>query len=130
VADYIAAYVVYFLIVLPFHYIHPRRLKWFFDVKWILCLPAMFGMLIWACQLPGDALSTTLYKQGNTIGGSAYSWVFLSGLNVSVKLNFWSAHESDADSIQSMLGNYGSKYICLPTLSVGPFLTSLSSYGC
>ncbi|KAL5119248.1 hypothetical protein ACEQ8H_002735 [Pleosporales sp. CAS-2024a] len=32
------AYVIYFLITLPFHYIHPRYLKWFFDIKTISML--------------------------------------------------------------------------------------------
>ncbi|KAL1591489.1 hypothetical protein SLS60_011881 [Paraconiothyrium brasiliense] len=32
------SYVVYFLITLPFHWIHPRYLKWFFDIKTISML--------------------------------------------------------------------------------------------
>ena len=81
-ADHVTAYILYFLIVLPFHYIHPTKLRWFFDIKTIVCLPAMFGMLIWACRLPGDVMQTTLIKQGNTVSGSSYTWVFLSGFNV------------------------------------------------
>ncbi|KAF2770533.1 NCS1 nucleoside transporter family [Teratosphaeria nubilosa] len=75
------AYIVYFLIVLPFHVVHPRRLRLFFDAKVILCLPAMFGMLIWACRLEGNALRTPLMLRGSTVSGSAYSWAFLQGLN-------------------------------------------------
>ncbi|KAI7367170.1 hypothetical protein KC354_g3629 [Hortaea werneckii] len=82
------AYVIYFLIVLPFHYIHPRKLRWFFSIKALLCIPAMIGMLIWACQKPGDVMKTSLYLRGSRLGGSAYSWAFLSGMN-------------------SMIGNYG-----------------------
>ncbi|RMZ08217.1 hypothetical protein D0864_01795 [Hortaea werneckii] len=82
------AYVIYFLIVLPFHYIHPRKLRWFFSIKALLCIPAMVGMLIWACQEPGDVRKTSLYLRGSSLGGSAYSWAFLSGMN-------------------SMIGNYG-----------------------
>ncbi|KAI6846652.1 uridine permease-like protein Fui1 [Hortaea werneckii] len=82
------AYVIYFLIVLPFHYIHPRKLRWFFSIKALLCIPAMVGMLIWACQEPGDVMKTSLYLRGSSLGGSAYSWAFLSGMN-------------------SMIGNYG-----------------------
>jgi NCS1 family nucleobase:cation symporter-1 len=80
----ISAYVIYFLIVLPFHWIHPRRLSWFFNVKALLCIPAIIGMLVWACKETGGGMNTTLIKTGNTISGSAYSWAFLSGMNVGV----------------------------------------------
>lgn len=76
------AYVIYFLIVLPFHWIHPRRLSWFFNVKALLCIPAIIGMLAWACKETGGGMNTTLIKTGNKISGSAYSWAFLSGMNV------------------------------------------------
>lgn len=79
---------IYFVIVLPFHYIHPRKLRWFFNLKVVLCIPAIVGMLVWACQEPEDVLKTSLYLRGNAISGSTYSWAFLSGLN-------------------SMIGNYG-----------------------
>ncbi|RDW60612.1 NCS1 nucleoside transporter family protein-3 [Coleophoma cylindrospora] len=82
------AYIIYFLIVLPFHYIHPRHLRWFFDVKTIICVPAIFGMLGWACHVSNGGLHTTLMKKDTTLHGSKYAWAFLSGLN-------------------SMLGNYG-----------------------
>lgn len=83
------AYVIYFLCVLPFHYIHPRKLTWFFHAKAILCLPAIFGMLVWACRATGGGgLHTSLLQRGSTISGSQYGWAFMSALN-------------------SMLGNYG-----------------------
>ncbi|TLD35488.1 NCS1 nucleoside transporter family [Venturia nashicola] len=82
------AYVVYFIIVLPFHYIHPRYLKWFFDAKTVICLPAVFALLGWACHVSGGGLHSTLMEQKTSLAGSAYSWAFLNGLN-------------------SMLGNYG-----------------------
>ncbi|KAK5121363.1 hypothetical protein LTR85_005529 [Meristemomyces frigidus] len=82
------AYVIFFLIVLPFHWIHPRNLRLFFSMKALLCLPAIFGMLIWACRESNGGLHTTLIRSGSTISGSAWSWAFLNGLN-------------------AMLGNYG-----------------------
>jgi hypothetical protein len=39
-------------------------------------------MLIWACKETGGGMNTTLIKTGNKISGSAYSWAFLSGMNV------------------------------------------------
>jgi hypothetical protein len=41
-------------------------------------------MLVWACKETGGGMNTTLIKTGNTISGSAYSWAFLSGMNVGI----------------------------------------------
>lgn len=82
------AYIIYFLIVLPFHWIHPQKLRWFFTCKSILCPPAIFGMLAWACSATNGGLNTPIYHQGNVVSGSAYAWAFMNGLN-------------------AMLGNYG-----------------------
>ncbi|KAF1347180.1 permease for cytosine/purines, uracil, thiamine, allantoin-domain-containing protein [Delphinella strobiligena] len=82
------AYIIYFIIILPFHYIHPRDLRWFFTFKSILCPPAIFGMLAWACSATNGGLHTPIFHQGDTVTGSAYAWAFLNGPN-------------------AMLGNYG-----------------------
>ncbi|KAL3472723.1 hypothetical protein BJX99DRAFT_272757 [Aspergillus californicus] len=82
------AYIVYFLIVLPFHWIHPRELRYFFSVKAILCPPAILGMIIWACTATNGGLHTPVFSEGTTLSGSAYAWAFMNGLN-------------------AMLGNYG-----------------------
>ncbi|GAB7355491.1 hypothetical protein MBLNU459_g5986t1 [Dothideomycetes sp. NU459] len=82
------AYILYFLIVLPFHYIHPRKMRWFFTFKSILCPPAIFGMLAWACSATDGGLHTPIFREGSTVTGSAYAWAFLNGMN-------------------AMLGNYG-----------------------
>ena len=45
-------YFIYFVVILPFHWIHPRNLRWFFALKSsLLCLPAIPGIVIWACVL-------------------------------------------------------------------------------
>lgn len=75
------AYVLYFLIILPFHYIHPRNLRWFMTLKSVLCPPAVLGMLIWACRATNGGLHTPIFYQGNTVTGSAYAWAFLNGYN-------------------------------------------------
>lgn len=82
------AYIVYFIIILPFHYIHPEKMRWFFACKSILCPPAIFGMLAWACSATDGGLNTPVFHRGNTVTGSAYAWAFMNGLN-------------------AMLGNYG-----------------------
>ncbi|KAH8896944.1 NCS1 nucleoside transporter family [Thozetella sp. PMI_491] len=82
------AYILYFLFVLPFHYIHPRKLRWFFAIKAAICIPAVIGMLIWACTSTGGGLNNVVFERGNTVTGSKLGWVFMHGLN-------------------AMLGNYG-----------------------
>lgn len=77
------AYVVYFLITLPFHWIHPRYLKWFFDIKTIVCLPGIFALLGWVCHISDGGLHTTLFLQRTSLRGAQYSWAFLGALNVS-----------------------------------------------
>lgn len=82
------AYIIYFILVLPFHWIHPRRLRWFFVLKSFMCLPAIFGMLIWACVTTGNGVDNPVFHRGNTVEGSALGWAFMKGLN-------------------AMMGNYG-----------------------
>ncbi|KAI1339803.1 cytosine-purine permease [Xylariaceae sp. FL0016] len=82
------SYLIYFLFVLPFHWIHPRRLRWFFAVKSAICLPAIFGMLIWACVHTHGGTNNEVFRRGNTLQGAELGWAFMSGLN-------------------AMLGNYG-----------------------
>ncbi|KAF2084926.1 cytosine-purine permease [Saccharata proteae CBS 121410] len=84
------SYVIYFIVVLPFHWIHPRNLKLFFTIKSCLCLPAVLGMVIWACTADGSGggVDNEIFHRGNTVSGSALGWAFMSGLN-------------------TMLGNYG-----------------------
>ncbi|KAK8066202.1 cytosine-purine permease [Apiospora hydei] len=55
----------------------------------IVCLPAIFGMLIWACVATGGAgTENPVFRRGNTISGNELGWAFMSGLN-------------------AMMGNYG-----------------------
>ncbi|EPE02704.1 cytosine-purine permease [Ophiostoma piceae UAMH 11346] len=82
------SYIIYFLFVLPFHWIHPRRLRWFFAIKSLLCLPAIFGILIWACVTTGNGVDNPVFHRGSILHGSELGWAFMSGLN-------------------AMLGNYG-----------------------
>ncbi|KAF2635708.1 cytosine-purine permease [Massarina eburnea CBS 473.64] len=82
------AYLLYFLFCLPFHWIHPRNLRWFFAIKSLVCIPAIFGMLIWACVRTGGGLDNPVFHRGNTLEGSALGWAFMKGLS-------------------AMLGNYG-----------------------
>lgn len=81
-------YIIYFVIAMPFHWIHPRNLRWFFIIKSVLSMAGVMGMLIWACTTTGNGLDNAVFHRGSTIGGSELGWAFMAGLN-------------------AMLGNYG-----------------------
>ncbi|KAK8211842.1 cytosine-purine permease, partial [Phyllosticta capitalensis] len=81
-------YFIYFVVILPFHWIHPRNLRWFFALKSLLCLPAILGMVIWACTNTGGGTNNPVFNRGNTSTGRTLGWTFMSGMN-------------------AMMGNYG-----------------------
>jgi len=74
------------MLILPFHYIHPRKMRWFFTFKSVLCPFAIFGMLAWACGATNGGLHTPVFQIRDTVGGTAYTWAFMNGLNVSCPL--------------------------------------------
>ncbi|KAK7510883.1 cytosine-purine permease [Phyllosticta citriasiana] len=82
------SYLIYFVVILPFHCIHPRNLRWFFALKSLLPLPAILGMVIWACTNTGGGTDNPVFNRGNTSKGAALGWIFMSGMN-------------------AMMGNYG-----------------------
>ncbi|KAI9733897.1 MAG: hypothetical protein M1834_002552 [Cirrosporium novae-zelandiae] len=78
------AYIIYFVIVLPFHWIHPRNLRWFMTAKAVVCPPAVLGMLGWACNATGGGLDTPIFRRGNQLSGSALGWAFMNGFNAMI----------------------------------------------
>ncbi|KAK7543206.1 NCS1 nucleoside transporter family [Phyllosticta citricarpa] len=82
------SYFIYFVVILPFHWIHPRDLRWFFALQSLLLLPAILGMVIWACKNTGGGTDNPVFNRGNTSKGAALGWTFMSGMN-------------------AMMGNYG-----------------------
>ena len=71
------SFFLFWLIQLPFLYMHPNNLRWLFMVKSVIVPIAWIAILVWAFVATegGD-----LFDQKPLIEGSAYSWAFLSSL--------------------------------------------------
>ncbi|KAK9461358.1 permease for cytosine/purines, uracil, thiamine, allantoin-domain-containing protein [Lipomyces oligophaga] len=72
------AYAIYFVTIMPLHYIPIHRIRFLFTVKAITTPIIGFGIMGWtihACRGKGD-----LWGGSNTYSGSALGWVFMSGV--------------------------------------------------
>lgn len=77
--QFMTAYVIYFLMCLPLHYVGVQRLKWLFLVKAITTPIACFALLGWMVAKVGVG-ENSLFDQGNTIHGSELGWTFMNSL--------------------------------------------------
>ncbi|KAK9383803.1 permease for cytosine/purines, uracil, thiamine, allantoin-domain-containing protein [Kockiozyma suomiensis] len=73
------SYFIYWLSILPLHYVPISRIKWMFWVKSITLPIAGFGILGWTIKNAG-AGNNSLWNEGNAVHGSAFSWLFMQGL--------------------------------------------------
>jgi len=71
------SFFLFWLIQIPFLYMHPNNLRWLFMVKSVIVPIAWIAILVWAF-VSTDSLE--VFNQKPTIHGSAYSWAFLSSL--------------------------------------------------
>lgn len=78
----IICYFIYFLLCLPFHFIPPKNIRWFFTIKSTVTPIAGLAIMIWLIK-DANAITakTSLFKKGSTIQGSQLRWAFMSGLN-------------------------------------------------
>ncbi|CAI7649615.1 unnamed protein product [Penicillium glandicola] len=73
------AFFIFWLIQVPFLYMHPNKLRWLFTIKSVLVPIAWIAILIWAfvtVKGGGGVFS----KQAPTVSGSKYSWLFLANM--------------------------------------------------
>ncbi|KAK9238557.1 permease for cytosine/purines, uracil, thiamine, allantoin-domain-containing protein [Lipomyces kononenkoae] len=77
------AYVVYFILILPMHYIPMRHLKWLFTIKSITTPIVGFAIMGWVIHTVGIS-NTSLWNQQTTLHGSKLAWTFLSGLYANI----------------------------------------------
>ncbi|KAF2465225.1 uracil permease [Lindgomyces ingoldianus] len=84
---------LFWLIQIPFLYMHPNNLRWLFMVKSVIVPIAWVAILIWAFVATEGG---SLFDQKATIHGSAYSWAFLSSLT-SVIGNYATLSVNQAD---------------------------------
>lgn len=76
------AYVIYFIISLPFHYISQERVQWMYAVKTLVLPGALFAMLGWGLAASTDRHA--LWYDDNQVHNSAFSWVFVSSVTSSI----------------------------------------------
>ncbi|KAK9246677.1 permease for cytosine/purines, uracil, thiamine, allantoin-domain-containing protein [Lipomyces tetrasporus] len=81
--QFMTAYVVYFVIVLPMHLIPMHRLKWLFLVKAITTPIVGFAIIGWVIHTVGVS-QTSLWTQKTTLHGSTLAWTFLNGLYANI----------------------------------------------
>ncbi|KAK9472083.1 permease for cytosine/purines, uracil, thiamine, allantoin-domain-containing protein [Dipodascopsis tothii] len=77
--QFMTAYVIYFLLCLPLHYVGVHKLRWFFIFKAITTPIVSFALMGWTIKEVGVS-NTSLFTSGNTIHGSALSWQFLASM--------------------------------------------------
>ncbi|KAK7203303.1 permease for cytosine/purines, uracil, thiamine, allantoin-domain-containing protein [Myxozyma melibiosi] len=77
--QFMTAYVIYFVMCLPLHYVGVQRLKWLFLVKAIATPIACFALLGWTVAKVGVG-KDSLFNQGNTVHGSTLAWAFMRSL--------------------------------------------------
>ncbi|MCJ1313003.1 hypothetical protein MMC25_006679 [Agyrium rufum] len=88
------SFFLFFLIQLPFLYMHPNNLRWLFMAKSIIVPIAWIAILIWAFRSTdggGD-----IFDQKPTTSGSAYSWAYLASMT-SVIGNYATLSVNQAD---------------------------------
>lgn len=79
---FMICYFVYFLLVLPFHYIPTHRLHWIFLAKAIACPVAGFAIVGWVIQSTGGG--DQVFQFGNEYRGARLGWAFISGVNAMI----------------------------------------------
>ncbi|PVI04329.1 uracil permease [Periconia macrospinosa] len=91
----LVAFFLFWLIQVPFLYMHPNQLRWLFMVKSAVVPVAWIAILIWAfVATKGEDIFAVTGK--STVQGSAYSWAFLSSLT-SVIGNYATLSVNQAD---------------------------------
>ncbi|ODV93517.1 hypothetical protein PACTADRAFT_52087 [Pachysolen tannophilus NRRL Y-2460] len=76
------AYVIYFIISLPFHYIRQEKIQWIFTLKTVLVPGAFFAVLGWSLASATDV--SEIWEGDNSVHGSEFSWVFINCLSSSI----------------------------------------------
>jgi NCS1 family nucleobase:cation symporter-1 len=88
------SFFIFWLIQIPFLYMHPNNLRWLFMVKSVVVPIAFIAILIWAFVATDGG--GKIWHQKATLTGSAYSWAFLSSLT-SVIGNYATLSVNQAD---------------------------------
>jgi nucleobase:cation symporter-1, NCS1 family len=79
---FMICYFIYFIIVLPFHWIPIHQLRWLFTFKAIFTPIAGFAIMGWVIHTTGGG--DQVFAYGNAYSGSKLGWAFMSGINAMI----------------------------------------------
>ncbi|KAI0473448.1 permease for cytosine/purines, uracil, thiamine, allantoin-domain-containing protein [Xylariaceae sp. FL0804] len=77
----LAALAIFWVLSMPFIFIHPRNLNWYFVAKSCMVAPACFAVLIWAVVLNGGSVGPSFEVSPEISSPSYYGWLWMSALN-------------------------------------------------
>ncbi|KAK9490778.1 permease for cytosine/purines, uracil, thiamine, allantoin-domain-containing protein [Lipomyces doorenjongii] len=77
--QFMIAYFIYWVSILPLHYIHISKIRFLFTIKAITLPIIGFGMMGWTIKNAGVG-NNSLWTAGNTVHGTALRWVFMQGV--------------------------------------------------
>ncbi len=90
-------YFLWWILLMPFMFLSPQRIRWLFTLKAIIVPPAYMAILIWAIvRVP---VREGLLQQQTQLSGSTLSYAWLSAMN-------------------SAIGNYASLTVNIPDFTV------------
>ncbi|KAL6408927.1 uracil permease [Ilyonectria robusta] len=72
---------IFWALSMPFIFIHPRNLNWYFVAKSCLVGPACFAVLIWAVVLNGGSIGPSFQVSPEIKSPNYYGWLWMSALN-------------------------------------------------
>ncbi len=98
-------YFLWWLLLMPFMFFSPQRIRLLFTLKAIIVPPAYIAILIWA--LVRVPVREDLLQQQTQLSGSTLSYVWLSAMN-------------------SAIGNYASLTVNIPDFTVSVHSGNLS----
>ncbi|KAI0167382.1 permease for cytosine/purines, uracil, thiamine, allantoin-domain-containing protein [Pestalotiopsis sp. NC0098] len=78
----LGALAIFWVLSMPFVFIHPKNLNWYFVAKSCMVGPACFAVLIWAVVLNGGSVGPSSFQTSPRLADpSYYGWLWMSALN-------------------------------------------------
>ncbi|KAM0817503.1 putative Uracil permease [Seiridium cardinale] len=77
----LAAMAIFWVLSMPFVFIHPRNLNWYFVAKSCMVGPACFAVMIWAVILNGGSVGPSFDTSPKLSDPVYYGWLWISALN-------------------------------------------------
>lgn len=72
---------IFWCLSMPFIFIHPRNLNWYFVAKAAIVGPACFAVLAWAVILNGGSVGPGFKVSPKLSDSNYYGWLWMSALN-------------------------------------------------